>query len=245
MKNFSLSKRLLAIANEIQQVETMLDIGTDHGYLPIYLVKSGKVKSAIAADVHEGPLARARENIEKERMTASIMPRLGDGFSVLEKGETIDAVVISGMGGALITEILERGLEALERANVHLLVLQPNVGAEKVRRWLYEHGWQLTNEQLVEEQDRIYEIITAKRGEAAAPYEENDIHTETGFLFGPLLITKRSPLFEKKWLKERKKWEEILVQLKSASESPHIRHKKAHYEKKLRLLKEVMNDETS
>lgn len=244
MKKNSLSKRLLTIANEIKQAHSLLDIGTDHGYLPIHLVQSGKIKQAIAADINEGPLTRARENIAKANLTTRIQTRMGNGFSVLEEGETVDVVVIAGMGGALITDILQQGVEAQERAKVERFVLQPNVGSAIVRQWLFEHGWQLMNEQLVEEDERIYEILTAKRGDAQYPYRVNGVDVEAGFLFGPWLMKERSSLFKKKWRSEQQKWEQILAQLHEATESVENVNRKAHYEKKLGLLKEVLNDET-
>ncbi len=108
-----ISRRLKAVAALVTGDGTIADIGTDHAYIPIYLIQTGAAAHAIAMDVNPGPLARAQEHIGQYGLSASIETRLSDGLARLRPGEA-DSVVIAGMGGALMTRILDEGCDRLD-----------------------------------------------------------------------------------------------------------------------------------
>lgn len=177
-----LSPRLAAVAGHVPVGMALADIGTDHGYLPAYLVAAGRVPRAVAADVQAGPLEVARQTVAGAGLSDRIDLRLGNGLRVLQPGEAA-CITICGMGGPLICEILAAGpLEGVRR-----LVLQPMGGEEHVRAWLAGHGWRLTDEELVADGGRIYAVLVAEPGAMTL--------TETERLVGPFLLQAGGPLF--------------------------------------------------
>lgn len=156
-----LGERLAALADFVPQGARIADIGTDHGYLPIELIQKEIADFAVAGDVHKGPYLAAKENIENLGLEQKISVRFGNGLGVLSPGE-VDTVVIAGMGGSTIVEILtnEPGVtRALTR-----LILQPMIGAATVRSWLVTNKWCIVDETLVQDDGRLYEIIVAEQG---------------------------------------------------------------------------------
>jgi len=180
-----LSKRLATIAALVPPVSRLADIGTDHAYLPVYLVSEGIVPSAIAGEVNEGPFRAAGEALARVGLVGKVDLRFGDGLAVLAPGEA-DTAVIAGMGGQTIVEILAARPEVT--ASLSCLVLQPMSAAGLVRRWLADNGWRLVAETLVAEDGQMYEIIAAAPGAAAEQYEP------ILYEIGPLLWTMRHPL---------------------------------------------------
>ncbi|SDH48405.1 tRNA (adenine22-N1)-methyltransferase [Alteribacillus persepolensis] len=243
MSTESVSKRLQAIASEIPQQTRVADIGTDHGYLPIHLVKNHRAEWVLAADVNDGPLQTAANHVQAEGLMSHIETRVGSGLTVIEEEDEIDVVVIAGMGGVLIANILEEGLPVLNK--VKRLVLQPNLKACDVRTWMLRHGWQLINEQIVEEDGRIYEILTAEKGDPLSPYGALEAQREAGVLFGPYLIKKQPAPFLKKWKREKENWKRVLQQLEHAADPALVSRKQSELERKINLLEEVLQHETS
>lgn len=186
-----LTPRLNLIANEILPGETMADIGTDHGFLPLYLWEQKICPKVIMADISKGSLQKARDNCKTAYPDVDFDLRLGSGIEVLETGE-VDVVAIAGMGGLLMTEIL--GVDIIKSKSFKRLVLQPrnNIGA--LRHWLYNHGFSIVNEQLVREGKFICEIITVIPKEIAITGDlyADDIEYE----FPHKLIDFKNPLTE-------------------------------------------------
>ena len=144
-----LSKRLQAVANLVSVGLTVADVGTDHGYIPIYLLENGKCAKALAMDVNRGPLLRAKEHIVEHGFEEMIETRLSDGVKQLRIGEC-EAVVIAGMGGALTIKILEEGKEVFK--SLTEFVLQPQSELYKVRKYLIEQGYRfVTVSELIRE----------------------------------------------------------------------------------------------
>ncbi|MBK5246462.1 MAG: SAM-dependent methyltransferase [Peptostreptococcaceae bacterium] len=154
-----LSERLEIIANLIDENETMADIGTDHGFLPIALWERGICKKIILSDINKGPLEKASENIKATKHGIEFDLRLGNGLETILPRE-VSTLVIAGMGGALITEILAADLE--KSKSFEKIILQPRNGQSKLRYWLLENGFNITKEELVKEGLYICEIIVAK-----------------------------------------------------------------------------------
>lgn len=156
-----LSDRLQMIADEINTGETMCDVGTDHGFLPIYLWEKGISPKVIMADVSKGSLDKARDNCRMYYPAETFDLRLGDGLAVLSPGEA-DAVAIAGMGGILMTEILSAHPDVTE--SVKKFIFQPRSAAGKLRYWLLHNGFVIEKDQLVREGKFICNVITAVHG---------------------------------------------------------------------------------
>lgn len=156
----NLSQRLRCVAGQVSIGSILADIGSDHALLPVYLLQRGIIVSAVAGEINLGPYLAAQKQVKEAGLQTSIAVRQGDGLEVLAAGEA-NVITIAGMGGQLIVHILSEGSSKLQ--DVKRLILQPNVGEEQVRRWLFEQGWFLIHEQIVEEDCKIYEIFTAER----------------------------------------------------------------------------------
>lgn len=165
-----LSERLKTIADLIPYEETMADIGTDHGFLPVYLIETGRSPNAIATDISEGSLQKAIDLAKGKKLDNMLSTRRGDGLDVIGKAE-VDNVIIAGMGGILISDILGKDIEKAK--SFKRLILQPRSKIGFLRKWLRDHNFTVERETLVKELDKICEIIVA------IPYEE--FHDEFPF----------------------------------------------------------------
>ena len=159
-----LTDRLQMIADEITKGETMADIGTDHGFLPLYLWENGISPSVIMCDVSEPSLAKAKAAAGAYQFGHELDFRAGDGLTVLSAGE-VDAVVIAGMGGLLIRDILSRDL--VKTRSFGKFILQPRNNSGLLRYWLVSHNFEIVKNQLVREGKFICEIITVKPPKSA------------------------------------------------------------------------------
>lgn len=198
-----ISKRLELVASFVPQGATLLDVGSDHAYLPIELVERGQIKSAIAGEVVEGPYQSAVKNVEAHGLKEKIQVRLANGLAAFEDTDQVSVITIAGMGGRLIARILEEGLDKL--ANVERLILQPNNREDDLRIWLQNHGFQIVAESILEEAGKFYEILVVEAGQMKL--SASDIR------FGPFLSREISPVFVQKWQKEAEKLEFALGQI--------------------------------
>lgn len=180
----NLSPRLARIQEYVESGSVVADIGTDHAYLPINLINQGTCPRVIAGDINEGPYETAKETIQKNHLEKQINLRLGNGLKILQHGEA-DTIVIAGMGGATIIDILVDSPEILK--NVRKLILQPMIATGQLRLWLVNNGWQITAESLVKEERRIYEIIVAEKG-------EQKVQEPLAIFFWPRLLEEKPPL---------------------------------------------------
>lgn len=195
-----LSKRLSAVASLITEGSRLADVGTDHGYVPIWLVKTGKIPSAIAMDVNKGPLLRAQEHIGEYGLEDSVRTRLSDGLAALEPGEA-DSVLIAGMGGPLTVRILSNARNHWDR--VREWVLQPQSELGEVRKFLAQEGFLVTDEDMVEEDGKYYPMMRVVRG-------TSDYRTEVEFLFGKQLLEDRNEVLLDYLKREKGKMEQVL-----------------------------------
>ena len=154
-----LSIRLKTVAEAVTKGNRVADVGTDHGYVPIYLVKNNLSPAGIAMDVNKGPLEKAQEHIREEKLGGKIATRLGNGLAPLEPGET-DTVIIAGMGGDLICKILKAKPEFLIEGKE--FILQPQSEWFKIRRLLKEYRYQIEKEWFLKEDGKYYVIIKAE-----------------------------------------------------------------------------------
>lgn len=160
-----LGERLGALASFVPVGAKVGDIGTDHAYLPIELVQKNIAIFAVAGDIHKGPYLAAQENVAGLGLADKIAVRFGNGLEVLSPHE-VDTVVIAGMGGSTIVEILSGAPEVT--SSLKRLILQPMIATGTVRRWLIANGWAVVDETLVQDDGKLYEILAAEQGEVAA-----------------------------------------------------------------------------
>ncbi|MBR4152999.1 MAG: SAM-dependent methyltransferase [Selenomonadaceae bacterium] len=155
-----IDSRIKAVMNFVRAGGIVADVGADHGYLSIELVKNGLAKKVIATEKNIHPFEALNENILTSGFGDKIEVRLGDGLQILSAGE-VDTICIAGMGGSLITKILDDSPEVVKSARQ--LILQPMNGIKKIRVWLAENNWIIADEDLAEASDIIYEIISAEK----------------------------------------------------------------------------------
>ncbi|MBQ9272835.1 MAG: SAM-dependent methyltransferase [Mogibacterium sp.] len=173
-----ISKRLYKLAECIRNGDSVADIGTDHGYVPMLLMKDGRSPHVIMSDISAGSLAKAVETFRLTGLMDKVSEsdfRVGDGLQTLEPGET-DEVIIAGLGGHTIAGILDADIE--KSMSFSRLVLQPRKHSGTLRHYLYTHGWDTEAEYLAEEGKFACEIITAvpaQTEQREAPYPEDDI----------------------------------------------------------------------
>jgi tRNA (adenine22-N1)-methyltransferase len=226
----TLSKRLEAIAELITPGNVVADVGTDHGYIPIRLVQQKKCPRAIAMDLREGPLARANEHIRRCGLSERIETRLSDGTKALRAGEA-DTIVCAGMGGELILHILTEG-EAVCRSAKEL-ILQPQSEIARVRRYLREHEYSVTAENMILEDGKYYPMMRVLPQPAFS--EEETEYREVYDLYGRLLLQEKHPVLRQYLEREEKQLTDILGELDRQSASEKLEIRRAEIEKKLEM----------
>ena len=180
----TLSKRLQAIADLVKPCETVADVGCDHGFLSIRLIEEGKAVHVFATDLRPGPLKAAKEHIHAHNLNNCIETIQCDGLRGIHRA---DAIVIAGMGGKTMTDILSA--EPGKAGEASQLVLQPQSETGAFRRDLVRAGYRITGEDMVEEDGKFYPILSACRGEMDLSEEEAE--------FGPLLLDAKHPVLQK------------------------------------------------
>ncbi|NMA85718.1 MAG: SAM-dependent methyltransferase, partial [Tissierellia bacterium] len=155
----NLSNRLKKIADFVPNNSIVADIGCDHGYIPIYLIKNNISKKVIAVDISENSIEKTIENVKNNNLEEDIEIRIGDGLDKILPFE-IDTVIIAGMGGLLIRDILDK--DKVKTNTISNFILQPNIASKELREYLYENNFEIIDEELVKEGDKFYEIIYAK-----------------------------------------------------------------------------------
>lgn len=243
-----LSDRLQYIMEQIPSHSRMADIGSDHALLPVAAIRSGRAVSAVAGEVNAGPLQAARKQVMDAGLGERIHVRKGDGLAVLRPNEA-DVITIAGMGGALIANILDSGQEKL--AGVQRLVLQPNVGEDILRKWLIRHNWILVNEHILEEDGKVYEILTAvpatsirtTHADLYKPFTiagcSVQVDEDLMIRMGPLLLHKVNDVFIRKWQGEIAKLQHVTQQLELAGQEA-AQEKKEQLRLLIQQLEEVL-----
>ncbi|MFJ5715398.1 tRNA (adenine(22)-N(1))-methyltransferase [Neobacillus sp. NPDC093127] len=239
MNTDKLSVRLSTVAKYVIEGARIADIGSDHAYLPCYLAKNVGIRFAVAGEVAMGPYQSAERNVLSEGLSDIISVRMGDGLEVIQPGE-VDCITIAGMGGALITNILENGKNKLD--SVKRLVLQPNISAISIRKWFLANNWELVAEEIIEEDGKIYEILIGEKGDPYKPYRTN---VDMGLLLGPFLVKKQDAAFRKKWAAEKENWQCIYGALEGAAETAETNEKRQELVNKMKLVEEALGNEKS
>lgn len=223
-----LNARLSALIRYVPQGSVVADIGTDHAYVPVYLLLNKISPKVIASDVSEGPLQAAENTVGRYELQDKIVLRQGNGLEVLAPGEA-GIIIVSGMGGNSIKKLLGDSFAVAEAAS--RLILQPMNNEGSLRLWLTGNGWQIEDEVLVRDGGKIYAVIVARRGDE---WEQDDFIIE----IGPRLIGNKDPLL-KQYLQEIEgHYLKILGGL-SKSRRHEVAKKAAVYARKLERIKGV------
>lgn len=230
-----LDRRLKQVVDYIPKGSVLADIGSDHAYVPCYALQQGIISKGIAGEVNVGPMEAAKAQVDLIGAREVIDVRLGDGLAVLQEDEAT-CISICGMGGSLIRSILESGKEKL--GEVERLILQPNVDGQHVRSWLLENGYVLVEEAIVEENDKVYEILVGEKG--AETIYSDDLNERTWqLLFGPYLIQERPEPFKLKWSREADKLEYVLGQMADGIQSEALVQKQVEFKRMRDKMREV------
>ncbi|MFD2925994.1 tRNA (adenine(22)-N(1))-methyltransferase [Halobacillus naozhouensis] len=233
MKVTRLSERLAKVAEYLPKGACFADIGSDHAYLPCYVCLHDHKASAVAGEVNKGPYQSAVEEVYSHELAGRIDVRLGDGLNVL-KADEVKQVVIAGMGGPLIRDILENGKDKLGR--VSRIIVQPNIDARTIRQWFYENRFCLVQETILEENGHIYEVLVAERGEPGKNYDHQNLQKQ--LWLGPLLLKENNSVFKKKWKQEKSKKENILKQISGSKQPDEEKMRRFQFE--LEWIKEAL-----
>lgn len=225
-----LSTRLAAVAGMVTEGNKVADIGTDHGYVPIYLVEQGIIPSAIAMDINKGPILRAGDNIRIHNLESQIGTRQSDGLAKLNPFEA-DSVIIAGMGGALTVKILTEGKEVLQ--SVRELILQPQSELEKVRIFLREQQYEILKEEMVLDAGKFYTVMKVVKG---SPVFEKRIYD----LYGKHLLEAQHPVLYQFLTKEKGIYEQLKEKLTLAG-TAESRQRLAEIDSILRCLEEAIS----
>ncbi|WP_285415836.1 tRNA (adenine(22)-N(1))-methyltransferase TrmK [Pseudomonas sp. efr-133-TYG-5] len=190
MNEQTLSMRLERVAAQVPAGARLADIGSDHGYLPVALMRRGAIVAAVAGEVALTPFRAAERTVRENRLEQRISVRLASGLAAIEPGDGITAISLCGMGGETIRDILDSGKARL--TGQERLILQPNGGEQPLRQWLMDNGYRILGEEVLRENRFDYEIIVAERG-APVTYSAEELY------FGPLHLQTRSAAFLSKW----------------------------------------------
>lgn len=228
-----LSKRLMKIASYVNYCEAIADIGTDHGYIPIYLVKNNKCNSAIASDINKGPIEKASTNIRFEGLSEKIKCLLGGGLKPLKVGE-VNGVIIAGMGGNLIRDII---LEDIEKVKLYdFLILQPAQNPEVLREFLYNNNFEILNEDLILDDGKFYELFKVKYNENAKKINVKD---EISYEISSILLESNNSLVNDYIKSKIKKYGNIIRYIKD--DTSLAKKKKDILNEKINKLKEMIS----
>ncbi len=188
-----LSKRLHAVASLITPGNRVADVGCDHAYISIYLVEKSLAKRVIAMDVNQGPIDRAKDNIEKFGYDNQIETRRSNGLEKLQEQE-VDSILIAGMGGVLMIQILEEKPELVQQ--VKELILQPQSEINKVRQLMQERGFVIVAEKMVKDEGKYYMMMKAVPQSMVSETEKYFLSKKEHFYYGRLLLEERHSVLE-------------------------------------------------
>lgn len=225
-----LSLRLAKVASYVPTGAVVADIGSDHAYLPCYLVHKGIASRAIAGEVVKGPYESAVRQVRTEGLQDKIEVRLADGLAAVTEHDRVDTVTICGMGGPLIVSILTKDPESLKHAT--RLILQPNIHAKVIREWALSNGWAILDESILKEDGKIYEVLVLQRGAMTI--------TEAEKLLGSKLMAEKNEVFVEKWTREIDNWQRILHSIENVEQTDEIIAKREELQLLISLAQEAI-----
>lgn len=213
-----ISDRLKTVAHMCDKGAVVADIGTDHGYLPIYLVQEKIAPSAIAMDLRKGPLDKAKKHISDNYLQDKIQTRLSDGLEKLSCDEA-DIITICGMGGRLIADILAKGIDVISQNTTLIVSPQSEVG--EFRHFLVSQGFDIDDEKMLKEDGKYYFIIRCRRSDGEMLSE----HSETEYQYGWKLLEKKDKTLYEYLTKEKAVNEGISNSLRKDADNPAVQQR--------------------
>ena len=228
-----LSKRLKFIVDHIDKVISLSDVGTDHGYIPLYALRQELCEKAIASDINKDPLDKARLNALLEGMGDELEFRLGAGLEPLKDGE-VQAVIIAGMGGNLIRDILENDIEKVD--NLDYLILQPAQNPKILREYLYTNDYEIMTEDLCKDGGKYYELFKVRR-KSGENTKLDDIYYEVS----PKLLMTKHPLMKEYLESKVDIYNKILADISADADSESANIKKVEIEEKVSVISNMIN----
>lgn len=207
-----LSKRLETVAGMVTPGNRVADIGCDHAYTTIYLLTNKISPYVVAMDINQGPLDRARENIEKFKVADKVSIRKSDGLEKLQAGE-VDTILIAGMGGKLISQILTNNMKVVSAAKE--LVLQPQSEIHFVRQTLKDLGYVIIKENMLKEDGKYYVVIKLRISSSSLKDKEYELIKPEHVYFGRLLLEERNPVLleylQSEWRQYKNIYDELIA----------------------------------
>ena len=234
MKDIELSLRMSVVAGMVECGSITADIGCDHAFVSIYLVTKGISDRVIASDVKTGPCSIARDNIKRWNVQDKVELRLGDGLSTISPGE-VDTIIIAGMGGMLITDILASGVEVVRHAKK--LILQPQSELEHVRRYLYSQGFAIEHEEMLVESGKYYVVMDVN---VFPENSNNEELKEIYFKYGRSLIVQKSVVL-KQYLEEKLEVNEKIYRALRQAETERSALRTKEIEKEICYIQEALS----
>lgn len=226
-----LSKRLLKITEYVPKNSVVGDVGTDHGYIPIYLVENKIVEKVIATDISNKSLDKTIELVDKYNLSNKIETRLGNGLDVFSPSE-IDTVIFAGMGGILISKLLAKNIRVCN--SIKHFIFQPMQASEKLRFYLLNNNFKIIDESLIKEDGRIFEIIYAIRG-------EDSIDDKIFLEVGRKLFVNKDPLL-KEFLINKIKYNENIIKKLTKDNNNRVKLRLKELKNKNKKYKEVIKE---
>lgn len=205
-----LSERLTAVANFVTPQNRVADIGCDHAYTSIYLIENKLSSKVIAMDVNQGPVDRARENVKKYGYEDQIEVRKSNGLEKLNHDE-VDTILIAGMGGPLMIQILTEHIDIL--LNMKELILQPQSEPQSVRKMITDHGFVIIDENMLKEEGKYYVMLKAEADFSVMGKDQYTLEKDEHYLYGRRLLEKRNSVLYEFLMKELRAYETLLQKL--------------------------------
>ena len=225
-----LSKRLNWIINVMDKADVIMDVGTDHGYISIELIKRNIANKVIASDINKDPLNKAKLNVSLEGLSSKIDLRLGGGLAPVKNNE-VQGVLIAGMGGNLIRDILEKDIDKVK--NMNYLVLQPAQNPEVLREYLYTGNYEVIDEDVCDDEGKYYELFKVR-------YKENN-STKLEKIFyeiSPALLNKKSEVFKSYLHEKADKYRKVQSFIKDNTE--HALARKRELDNKIEIIENLL-----
>ncbi len=224
-----ISNRLKMVADYVENCDFLADIGSDHGYIPIYLFKKGIIKRGAACDISEGSVLKAKLNIIEAGCQDYIEARCKAGLKAVYDNENPDTIIMSGMGGMLMIDIMKDDIEVLYRSK--RIILQPQRDIETVRRYIHSIGFKIIEENMIFEYGKYYNVIVCEKGIDVK-------YTKAEYMFGKILISRKNKYLKQYIHIEVNKIYNIISRLNSKDN--HIAKRRKHFEDMSELYEEVL-----
>lgn len=225
-----LSKRLNWILNIMDKCDVIMDVGTDHGYIAIELIKRNLADKVIASDINKDPLNKAKLNVSLEGLSNKIELRLGGGLTPVKENE-VNGVLIAGMGGNLIRDILENDVKKVK--NMDYLVLQPAQNPEVLREYLYISDYEIIDEDVCFDEGKYYEVFKVKYKENNSTKLENIFYEVS-----PMLLNKKSDVFKDYLYEKIDKYKKVKSFIKDNTE--HALSRKKELDSKIEIIENLL-----